>query len=340
MTPAAAPIPAFQLPLVFVPTPHDAFAKYVFQVAARAAEVIAAALGVEAARLFDWGAIEAAPSEIADDALQRYFPDLRFSGKFAGEDLRIDILFEHQSEVDRLMPLRFFRETNALWNSAVVEKEPGVPFVLNVVLYNGLKPWSGPRELWEIIRGGAALRASIPHLLPAMPFLVLDLAGRTDAEIDTWAQTSVVKLALRLLKHARRGEGVQTLRDAGPLMADLPTDVLQASMRYVYQVDPSATVPGVAEAVRGVLGRKGEEVAVTIGEQLIEQGRRDGLVQGKVEGKAELLIRIIQHRGLALTDDQRGRIETCRDATQLDRWAEAALDATSAGEVLASATTH
>jgi hypothetical protein len=322
------------------PSAHDLFAKYVFKDPPRAAEAIAAAIGPSDARLIDWGSLTLLPAELVDQAVGHFFPDLRFSARLRDEEIRIDVIFEHQSTVDSLMPVRFFCETAAIWAEARRQKQGEVPFVLNVVLFNGLTPWAAPRDLWTAIKGGAWLRAQAPHLVPSIPFALLDLAALTDDLVLAQAPSPAVRLALLLLKHARRGESVQTMESRPQLLVAAPLDVLGEAVRYVLQVDPQATGPVVADAVGRIVGPEAREMAMTWGEQMIEQGRREGEAKGKAEGKAEDILRVLTRRGLTLSEEQRRSIMACRDISQLEKWMDAALDANSVEQVMSLVTKH
>lgn len=56
--------------------------------------------------------------------------------------------------------------------------------------------------------------------------------------------------------------------------------------------------------------------------------------RGKAEGKAEVLLRILEVRGVPLTAEQRAQILDTRDESRLDAWIELAVLARTADEVL------
>jgi hypothetical protein len=56
--------------------------------------------------------------------------------------------------------------------------------------------------------------------------------------------------------------------------------------------------------------------------------------QAKAEGEAHTLVRIIEARGLALTEAQRAQIMACKDIPTLDGWADRVLAVTSVEELL------
>lgn len=59
-----------------------------------------------------------------------------------------------------------------------------------------------------------------------------------------------------------------------------------------------------------------------------------GKAEGRAEGKAEDVLRILERRGIALSDDQRHRVDTCTDIAVLDSWLDRAIFATSIDDVL------
>ena len=64
------------------------------------------------------------------------------------------------------------------------------------------------------------------------------------------------------------------------------------------------------------------------------RGHESGLTQGKIEGKRETLLRLLARAGIALTEDDRARSETCSVAATLDRWVDNVLGAKTAADVL------
>ena len=67
--------------------------------------------------------------------------------------------------------------------------------------------------------------------------------------------------------------------------------------------------------------------------QLRDEGRAEGRAEGRTEGLAEGVLRVLAKRGIALTEEQRARVEGCADLDQLDVWLDRAAIATAASEV-------
>ena len=71
--------------------------------------------------------------------------------------------------------------------------------------------------------------------------------------------------------------------------------------------------------------------ALTIARQ---EGMEEGESRGKIEGKIEALLRLLARAGIALTEEERARIQACTDTAALDRWLDNVVGAKTAADVL------
>jgi hypothetical protein len=312
-------------------SPHDLFAKYTFGKKERAVEELRGMVGPTISALIDWDLLEADPTELSDQVLGRTFPDLRWSSQLSDREVRLNFVFEHQSAADPLMPVRFFCHTGAIWNSLRHETPARIPLVLNVLLHNGASPWKVP-ELWSAIDGGAWYHAQIPGALPHLPIFVDDLAAVSDEQILARPQSADLRLALLAMKHTATRDAVPMLQREPALVAEASEDMMRYTVGYVLEADPGATMENVVAAVRGPLGSRGVEMAMTVGDRLRQEG--------ETKGKRALLFMLLDDKGVSLTPSQRQEIETCEDPVRVDRWFKAALHASSADEVFVYAQRH
>jgi hypothetical protein len=68
---------------------------------------------------------------------------------------------------------------------------------------------------------------------------------------------------------------------------------------------------------------------------LAEQVREEGREQGRAEARAEMVLRVLEWRGISVPDTIRERVEACTDLDQLETWAQRAVHATEATELFA-----
>ncbi|MGW6728386.1 hypothetical protein ACWF9G_21005 [Nocardia sp. NPDC055029] len=66
-----------------------------------------------------------------------------------------------------------------------------------------------------------------------------------------------------------------------------------------------------------------------IARKYVEEGREEG----REEGVAASIITVLSARRIAVTEDQRARIEQCRDLAQLDSWLRRAIDAATTADL-------
>jgi predicted transposase/invertase (TIGR01784 family) len=64
------------------------------------------------------------------------------------------------------------------------------------------------------------------------------------------------------------------------------------------------------------------------------QGEIEGKLEGEINARRETLLRLLVRAGIALTEDDRARIQVCGDPATLDRWIDNVFAAKSAVEVL------
>jgi hypothetical protein len=88
--------------------------------------------------------------------------------------------------------------------------------------------------------------------------------------------------------------------------------------------------PDAARQTKEPIMRR-SEYQKTFVERIYDQGE----AKGEAKGKAEALLRLLDKRGLALSDEQQKRVGDCTETAQLDLWFDRAITASSTAEVFA-----
>ena len=70
-----------------------------------------------------------------------------------------------------------------------------------------------------------------------------------------------------------------------------------------------------------------------LAEQVREEGREEGREQGRVQQCAEMVLRLLEWRGVPVSDSVRERVESCTELDQLELWAQRAVHVTDAAEL-------
>lgn len=127
---------------------HDAYLKLVFSVPARAAAFFRSHLSEEVTRTLDWESLEVVPGSFVKGEVLGSHSDLVFCVKAGagGPPLLLYLLFEHQTTVDPMMPLRLLGYIKELLDSHLRQHGLPMPPVLPFVLHQGPDRWTVPTQ--------------------------------------------------------------------------------------------------------------------------------------------------------------------------------------------------
>jgi hypothetical protein len=87
-------------------------------------------------------------------------------------------------------------------------------------------------------------------------------------------------------------------------------------------------------AVAAALVAKGNPALLQREAAARSEGEAEGEAKGEIKGEAEAILKILQARGLEVSEARRQEVLHCRDRERLDRWLRRAVLASSVGEVL------
>ena len=267
----------------------------------------------------------------------------------AERKLLIYILIEHQSDPDRLMPLRLadsqlqiFRYQVRQWlkthaSDAQVRLSP----VLPVVFYTGLKHWTEVGTLADLIQRGDEFREVTPIVerpfflnLPELPANQLEVKGGYFGWI----------LRLVQQRHLRVEEFRQLLRDAVAHLDGMEAedrarwrDLLSFVGAMIYHERSESEHVELHEALEdSVRSERLRQEILTMGKTMADvliergwnKGRTEGLTEGRTEGRNEAaietrqqtLIRQLRRRFGKLPAKVTRAINETTATEQLDDW--------------------
>ena len=205
-------------------------------------------------------------------------------------------------------------------------------------MYHGVTPWSEPRLFDALLDVPAGVRPAVAPYLIQFAYLLNDLSEIPDDELRNGAMlTALAKLATICLKHTRTSaDFIKILvrwMDVAREVARAPNGLksLAQVLRYILEVNDHVEREALQAPLEREIGPEAKEAIVTAGQQLIEQGRREG----RREGECALLLRQLRRRfGDAVNADLEQRIATA-SIEQIDTWAERVLSAATLTELLA-----
>ncbi len=256
----------------------------------------------------------------------------------AGGDAYLLLLLEFQSKIDRFMAVRVMVYAGLLWQQLVQEKrltpDGRLPPVFPVVIYNGDPRWHAPDALAPLI----ALPEGSPlwQWQPGMRHRVIDEGAFAAADL---AGRDTLAALLFRLENAPEPEQIEAIVDAVidwfrahdgfealmPLFAGLAHRVIDGHGG----ASPGARVAENLQEVRTMLANRPAEWKLRWTQEGLVRGREEG----RQEGEASAVTRLLEHRFGPLPDAAKARIASA-DLPTLQAWSLRILDAGSIGDVL------
>jgi hypothetical protein len=320
--------------------PHDLLVRYTFGNPERAAAELRAVLPAAVVSQVDWSSLRRESGSVVDTELRETQSDLLFSARVrGGRTVLFYVLLEHQSTVDRWMALRMLRyvvRRLELWRKEHPESEL-LPVIIPLVMHHGPHGgWTAPRRVEELFEFPEEEEELWRALVPRFEYGVDDLTSQREEALLARPGPALAVLTVLALRYGGSEELAQRLPGWGRLFAWMYAgpggeEDLRMLYRYFMRVGDRAAKQSAVDMLRSMLGtRRAEELMGTWGEDLIEQGRQEGLARGR----AEAVLRILAVRKVPVDDVARQRILSCMNLATLDVWFDRALNATRLSEVL------
>ncbi|WP_199038863.1 hypothetical protein [Glycomyces salinus] len=134
------------------------------------------------------------------------------------------------------------------------------------------------------------------------------------------------KMVVGTLIHARAPEAKEILQAAAEELAPLPKELAARYAQYMLgQLD---------ERPRTILEALMETETYPYQSKLLADREARGEARGRAEGAEDMLLTVIEARGLPITANQRHRIEQCDDLDRLKQWAKRAISAPTVEDIL------
>jgi hypothetical protein len=276
------------------PRPHDALFKAAFEAPADAAALLRELLPAALRDLIAWDTLHAESGSFVHPALADHHSDLLFSAPLRTDAPElIHVLLEHQSTADPAMPLRTLTYQTRIWNrSRKNHPAAWLPPILTVLVSHVPGGWTTSRSFDDMFDPRMLALPGLAASVPRFSLIVDDLASLSNADLEARSLGAFQKLALWLLRDARDPRRLldnfsawsETFAEAERTPSGI--DAIATLLTYMFRVLDPVHHDELHAKLRQ-LGPHAEETAMTIAEQLHEEGREKGLTQGREQGLAQ-----------------------------------------------------
>ena len=273
--------------------PHDRLFRKVFSEPAEAAGLLRAYVPSWLVDTLDWSSLTLMPDSYVDDELRASESDLLFAVEWrpgAAEpgdlrrSLRLYLLFEHQSRPDRLMRFRLLKYCCRIWDDflrpAEAEETPDLPPIVPLVFYQGESRWRHATEFSELF-------AEPVRRWPWTPQFEHLLVDQSETDVEAVPGETLGRAAQLALMAAARRELREALARTVRLMGELDRagqgERFRAVVFYVLHTQDKETLREFFAALRREVRGPGGDM-MTYAEELIREGRQEGVLKGRQEG--------------------------------------------------------
>jgi hypothetical protein len=257
--------------------------------------------------------------------------DLLFSAPIDGCAAFFYILFEHQHNKDPWIALRLLRYMLEIWREFLA-KNPGalkLPIILPVVLAQNATVWEIPTHFASLLDLPAENPEGFRDFIPDFTFRLIQLA---EIPFDQIQGTNAGIMVLRTLKASqlRLLLGSEVWDEAR--LSLLPDDLFRALLLYILNaadIDKETFRHKLTE----IQATKLKESAMTLAEQLHEEGMQQGMQQGMEQGihrgqvaaQQKDILEVLLIRFERVPEGLREEIESIADSKKLTHLHRAAI---------------
>ena len=245
-----------------------------------------------------------------------------------------------EATLHQLVPIEYHADAVVLFEVNNNKKKP----VFGTIFEVQLESKERKRYTWPVYAVVARARYECPFVLTAVT---------TDPEVARWAGQPI-DLGNGIFQPRVIGpEGIPQVTDRDRAAREPQLAVLSVVAHGGGEVETAVSIARAAVNAISSLSEEQQLLYSILIEKALSEAARKALAmepniqkffteahrrsydQGKAEGKAEDLIKILKRRGMAVTDEQQRQIVACTDLSTLDRWLDRAFSVTAVDELFA-----
>ena len=321
--------------------PHDRLFHRAFSRTINARDLLRTALPTSIARAIDWRSLRRIDGTFVDKRLRRSHTDLLFTARIGKRRVLLYVLVEHKSTGDRITVLQVLGYLHAIWTRYHRDHPRAqlLPPILPFVLHHGKRRFESPTSLRALLdlRG---VPPALAALQPDFRFVLDDLAGQTEAQLQQRVGSTFAQLALLSMQHLRGADPASAeavLRGWAGLTERLAAarngqDDLLTLFSYILQIGclPASRV----DTVLAEITPSSSHTMLTTAQQIARRVTRENGPRWRQQGQSKLLLRLLEKKFGPLHKAVVARIRRAQ-SEQLEHWAEQILTAAKLDDVFA-----
>ena len=267
-------------------TPYDAFFKAVLGQLEYLAPLLRSRLPAKMAAPIRWNTGRLHSTSFVSHSLAKKYSDILVSFEAGEREVLMYVLLEHQTTVDKLMPLRFYWYQGAVWSQWVADhpgEELPLPFVIPFLIHQGPAGWEISAQFADLFDLTGEFEPFAPYV-PHFQHLWLDLSKINPSGEE---KDPMLRLILEFMKRIREDKVLECFNwMAGQLMdKPIPVELLRLMLICAWNVDTSLDVEAIARSVEA--NPKLQGTVMTTYQKILADGEAKGRADGEAKGRAD-----------------------------------------------------
>ncbi|AIL66140.1 hypothetical protein NOVO_09155 (plasmid) [Rickettsiales bacterium Ac37b] len=258
--------------------PHDSYIKSMMSHTKVARDFFERRLPEHIKKAVDLDYLEPCKETYFNSDLKRKEVDLLFKTKIAGSEGFLRLHVEHQSTIDKTMPLRMLDYTYKIMTE-YFKNHNKLPVIYSVVLYAGKRPYNAPTNLIELFEEN---QRELAKEMLINPCNLIDL---TLADNESLKESLLSGLMEFLLKNIFTSDIYPVLSDISKELQRLEVldiEILMTLLKYVSIVNTD-NVEKIEKFIEETLIDKDKAMG-TLAEHWLQQGVEKGIEKGVKKG--------------------------------------------------------
>jgi len=245
------------------------------------------------AKFIDWKSLELQPGSYTDEELKGSESDLLYRVKFKDTKLFIYLLFESQSSHCHLMAYRFSKYRTRIWEQFLKQNPNAkkLPFVFPILLAHQKGGWKATRSFMDLMD---IPEDSIELLRPYVPdfkYHLIDLSDIPDEQIKG-------NIAAKMTQHLFKADMEDHIVESIELLQEFfkqifkerdAIELLRSYFLYIMTVDSRVDPKEFTRKIKVLKNQTLKEEAMSIAEQLKQEGKVEGELIGQIIAYQKLL---------------------------------------------------
>lgn len=224
--------------------------------------------------------------------------DIVYKAKIKDTNVIFYVLLELQSSVDKTMPIRLLFYMNEIWRDYIKNNvnSDKLPAIIPMVLYNGEKTWSVPKNFKEMIEGYEIFGGELLDF----SYLLFDVKNYEEEELLSLA--NIVSTIFYLDKQSdieTISIKLKTIINVIKNLSEKDANFLKRWLRFIVRSKfPKGQQKEFDKMLDENINLEVEDMVsnfATSIEKAIEQSKMEGKIEGKIEEKRDMAKKLLEN---------------------------------------------